>query len=716
MSSRVGGPGPDRVTSRPPVGYNSLPMTSSSLARRGASLCLLGLAFVMPLVPVSRSAPMNKHLIFAALAGCGGLFLWLEGFQRRKAPALGTPVDWAFLGFLACAVPSAVLAKNTGMARVELGNLTCFALTYLLAVKALRTRRSVLALYAVVLVGGLVISALGLDAYRRFLAADVSEFARSGYLSTDLFPHSYLAAQYLVMVFVGGLVMVLERGLSTAWRLGIAAALAPMAAYLLAIGSRGAYLAVLVSLAVSAVLRVRAADAGGLGARAVRVVVRATAGVVVAGVLYAVATASGLLPDDAMGNALQRVSLLLDPRYAENNFERLDIWRSTLAMVSDHVVTGVGLGGFASGILPYQTAARVVPHAHNQFLQVLGQSGLVGLMGLLFLVRHAIHAARKGATHLAGDDSRRGPFHAATAALVAALVYCLLETPLHWIEAGSLITILLAVMTRAGCTSRDAVPRRVALHGALVATAGLLAVATPGWYAFHEFSLARSHAATVAESARAMTYRGETERAAELWARSDELLGSADQRFPYTLDATSQGTELAWARGDLRTAADWQLLGDARFPGAPFQLYNLGSLLMQLNRTEHALPALRAVALRPGGDASWSAAVTLARACAQGQHYEEAWFLQRQLVRDPVLVEASPEILLDAVSSLLMLGREADLAHELLERWLDAVEGGQEDERYLKLRERLEDQREKWNRALWRGPMWAGWLGRAPAR
>lgn len=686
-------------------------MNPPSLAQRGAFLCLLGLAALMPLVPVSREMPMNKHLLFAALAGCGGLFLWLGAFQRRSAPALGTPTDLAFGAFLASALPSAVLALNPGMAQVELGNLTCFGLTYLLAVKTLRTRRQVLQLYGVVLLGGVIISALGLAAYGRFLEAKVSEFARSGYLSTDLFPHSYLAAQYLVMVFVGGVVIVLERGLPTLWRVVIGIALAPMAAYLLAIGSRGAYIAVGVSLVVSSVLRVRAADGRSRASRILRVGLRAMAALGVAVLLYVVASVTGLLPDDALGNALQRVSLLIDPKYADNNFERLDIWRATLAMVSDHAITGVGLGCFATGILPYQTASRLVPHAHNQFLQVLGQSGIIGLLGLAFLIRHASHAIRKGAAYLAGDDTRRGTFHAAVAALTAALVYCFLETPLHWIEAGSLITILLVVATRAGCESREAVPSLPAAYGTLLTAVVLLGIATPGWYAFHEFSIHRIHAARLADSARAAIAMGNRDQAQAHWERSDELLELADARFPASIEATMQGTEFAWGRGDLRTAADWQLRGNDRFPGAPFQLYNLGSLLMQLNRTEHSIEPLREVAMRPDGDSSHSATVTLARAYSQSQRYEEAWFLQRELVKDPTLIDEDPELLLDGVSSLLMLGRQAEDAHRLLERFLDEVPDGEDSVRYQKLRSRLELQREHWNRALWRGPMWAGWLG-----
>ena len=685
-----------------------------NLLQLSAFVALLGLAFVMPLVPVSREAPMDKHVLFAALAGAGALLLWVDALRGRLVPTLGTPVDWAFYGFLAAAVPSVLVAINPGMARIELGNITCFGITYLLAIKTLRTPRAVWTLYAVVLAGALIISAFGLEAYGRFLADEAPDVRRSGYLSTSLFPHSYLAAQYVVMVFCGGVVLALERSLSVRWRIGLTLLLLPIGTYLLVIGSRGAYLAVFASLVVSAVLRARAAGEGSTAGRLLRVVLRASAVLAALALVYTLASVSGLLPGDAAGHALERLLSFFDPKSAEGNFERLGIWRATLAMVTDNLLTGVGLGCYATGILPYQAAERVVPHAHNQFLQALGQSGLIGLIGLLFLVRHAVHAARKGAAYLVSDDARRGPFHAAVAGLMASFVYFFLETPLHWLEAGSLIIILLAIMSRAGCMNRDAVPWPAGTHLSLLIGVVCIGIAVPGWRAFHEFSLDRSHSARLVESARAAWLVGDEERAQYLWDESEALLEHADGIFPHSLEAVTQGSEYAWSMGHLERAVEWQTLGNERFPHAPFQLYKLGSLLLQLGRTEHSIPLLREVAQRENGENALSTTVTLARAYSRAKHYEAAWFLQKDLVDDPFVVEDDPALLLDAVSTLLILQRELLHAQRLLDTYVDLVPidelpDGQRV-RYDDLRSRLEEQLVLVDRPLLRGDAWDGWL------
>ena len=76
---------------------------------------------------------------------------------------------------------------------------------------------------------------------------------------------------------------------------------------------------------------------------------------------------------------------------------RLLIWRISLNMVKDHPITGIGLGNFAVKYMNYQAAffktptnidkwvyvAGNVNHAHNEFLQILVETGIIGL--LLFL-------------------------------------------------------------------------------------------------------------------------------------------------------------------------------------------------------------------------------------------------------------------------------------------------------------------------------------------
>jgi len=69
-----------------------------------------------------------------------------------------------------------------------------------------------------------------------------------------------------------------------------------------------------------------------------------------------------------------------------SNRGRFDVWTSSINMFKDHPVTGVGIGQWrtiyeASYRLP--TENQHLYHAHNNFIQLLGEVGLLGLLGVL---------------------------------------------------------------------------------------------------------------------------------------------------------------------------------------------------------------------------------------------------------------------------------------------------------------------------------------------
>jgi putative inorganic carbon (HCO3(-)) transporter len=90
------------------------------------------------------------------------------------------------------------------------------------------------------------------------------------------------------------------------------------------------------------------------------------------------------------GNALLEFVLRMDARNA-TLASRWEVWQRGVMMVRDFPYTGIGIGTYntiAHLLYPFFIAApdEVVPHAHNQFLQVavdLGMPGLLAYLGLL---------------------------------------------------------------------------------------------------------------------------------------------------------------------------------------------------------------------------------------------------------------------------------------------------------------------------------------------
>lgn len=69
----------------------------------------------------------------------------------------------------------------------------------------------------------------------------------------------------------------------------------------------------------------------------------------------------------------------------QSNVERLRMWKSALNMAIDHPLLGVGLGNYSEAyqkkyILP-EAKERTQGHAHNDFMQMLGENGMIGLSG-----------------------------------------------------------------------------------------------------------------------------------------------------------------------------------------------------------------------------------------------------------------------------------------------------------------------------------------------
>jgi O-antigen ligase/Tfp pilus assembly protein PilF len=563
------------------------------------------------------------------------------------------------------------VATNDGMARFTAGLLLAAGLTYLLALKTLGTPRHVRVLYVAILGAALVVSVLGLIGYDRFLSAAAPEVQRREYLATSLFPHSYLAAQYLVPVLVGGMVLLFERALPRRWMLPVALALLPVALHLVVIGSRGAYLAVAIALLAHLVLRLRSAPAG--GSHRPRLLARAAGFAAAALLVLAIATLTGLLPGGVQ-HALERVLLVFDPQAREFNFSRLRVWKDALRMTGDHLLLGVGPGCFDTVLPGYHHSLRAVSHAHNQFLHVVAELGLLGLIPFLFLVRYALHAARRGAEHLALDEQRRPLFHAAVAALAAMLTFCLYETPLAAVESAGLIMILLAITTRAGCADRERPGRPWRATAEIVLLGALLALLYPTWSAYAGAStLVRSH---LAQRDAAMIAQAEGRSVEALMHRtaSADLLADADAAFPWRPEFQAARSDILQQLGRHDEALAASRIADRRAPGTFRNLNAIGTVLAQLGRPEQAIePLRRAISAHRGPEAA-ETYLALGRAFHATGRDEEAWLVFSSLLGAGVHYDTEqPTLLLDAVSTLIARDRNLHAAPPLLDLYLQRV-------------------------------------------
>lgn len=83
---------------------------------------------------------------------------------------------------------------------------------------------------------------------------------------------------------------------------------------------------------------------------------------------------------------MHRVSTITNNRY-QSNSERLLMWNSAWNMFKDHPVFGVGLGQYKDNYQHKYISPKAkepnLAHAHNNFLQMLAENGMVGFIGFI---------------------------------------------------------------------------------------------------------------------------------------------------------------------------------------------------------------------------------------------------------------------------------------------------------------------------------------------
>lgn len=153
---------------------------------------------------------------------------------------------------------------------------------------------------------------------------------------------------------------------------------------------------------------------------------------------------------------------------------RITVWRDMLDLVQDYPLTGSGLGTTAMVYSSYVLLLHVpfLYHAHNIFLQIAVEQGLVGLVAFVGLAAIALYAV----LHKSPTSEQQRWFRAATtASLVAVLVHGMFDaelyvsqlTPLVFFPIGSALLLTPA-------PSGDVSPwRPTRLAGACIALVGI---------------------------------------------------------------------------------------------------------------------------------------------------------------------------------------------------------------------------------------------------
>jgi O-antigen ligase len=130
-----------------------------------------------------------------------------------------------------------------------------------------------------------------------------------------------------------------------------------------------------------------------------------------------------------------------------DRFSRRDIWGASWQLIKDHPLTGVGLGAFPLAYTRYDpsSGAQRVEQAHNDYLQILADAGLLGgILALLFLVLLFARGFRALNTR---DKRRRGIAIGALSGCFAIAVHSFIDFNLQVTANAQLFLALAALAT-----------------------------------------------------------------------------------------------------------------------------------------------------------------------------------------------------------------------------------------------------------------------------
>jgi len=269
-----------------------------------------------------------------------------------------------------------------------------------------------------------------------------------------------------------------------------------------------------------------------------------------------------------------------------NSGNRYVWWKEALGAFSDRPLEGWGAGSFAQLHLRYRTDSLPVTQAHSVPLQMLAETGLIGLIlgfgGLLALLAAALARLRM----LAGRE--RDLAVALVAAAVALLVHGFYDWDWNIPAVTAPVLAMLGVVAArpAPADAAAVAPPRSAWRGALTAVATVVAAVAIVSAVLPEVA---SHKADAAAGLAASGKRADLEHAAaeaDLASRLDPL--SPQPLFVAAAVAQARG-RLLEARDDLLHAAD-------REPDDPDTWLRLGFLAIQLADRQGAVIATERVA------------------------------------------------------------------------------------------------------------------------
>jgi O-antigen ligase len=148
-------------------------------------------------------------------------------------------------------------------------------------------------------------------------------------------------------------------------------------------------------------------------------------------------------------------------RFGDVHDVRLRIARDTLHMVSEHPWLGYGAGTYEFVYPAFRsyTSRFVIDHAHNDYLETLAETGIIGLsmvfMFIVLLYRGAVLSLFKR------TSSRTGPRMAALIGCTGLVMHSFTDFNMHIPANAALFLVMAAIATSTSEAKYSGLPRQI---------------------------------------------------------------------------------------------------------------------------------------------------------------------------------------------------------------------------------------------------------------
>lgn len=272
----------------------------------------------------------------------------------------------------------------------DLSNLLCFIILYFIICETIRTGKQIERILVIfVLIGGWtalygILQYYGIDYFHYW----VGNTGRKSMFST--FGNPNFVAEYHIAILPISLIFFLFG--SSLWKKVIGGFGFMIASLCLLISqTRGSWVGFALSLIFLCImLKLKDRKVFAEAKKTIRVIL-----------ILAIIILLGFGAADLKKHGLREVKAVVNRAYSIFTFGdefRRFVWQGTIIMIKEHPFTGVGLGGFKQHYPEYQAKflerdeypsyvqASNVPQAHNEFLQVWAEMGILGVAAVIWLV------------------------------------------------------------------------------------------------------------------------------------------------------------------------------------------------------------------------------------------------------------------------------------------------------------------------------------------